>query len=284
MTESPTVPQTARNLDPREVLDAAKRAKIIGMLSMGCSRRMAAKQVGCAPSTITRTAERDEEFREEIADAESQADIRALKLIRNTAQQERYWRVAAWLLERRNPEEYGRRAPHTFTGTQVTEFLLRGLREVVAAVPEEDLSDVLTSFYDLISDVADTANLRPMDPEDLLAEVMPEPEEKAETSAEGATGEAAKKQQEAPPERTHLVPRDVRSAPASTGKKPSSGNVVPSQNGSTVTPLAEREDYVSLAAVMPSTDREERAAPRRTSCLEQFVHRTPKQELQAAGT
>jgi hypothetical protein len=284
MTETLSAPQTARIPDPREVLDATKRAKIIGMLSMGCSRRMAARQVGCAPSTITRTADRDEEFGQDVADAESQADIRALRLIRNTAQQERYWRVAAWLLERRNPEEYGRRAPHTFTGTQVTEFLLRGLREVVAAVPEEDLSDVLTSFCDLISDVAETANLRPMDPEELLAEVIPEPEEKAEGSAAGATGDAATKQPEAPPERTHLAPRDVPSAPASTGKKPSSDNAVPSRNGSAAKPLAKQEESISLAAVKPSAPPEEWAAPRRTSCLEQFVQRTPKRELQTAGT
>jgi hypothetical protein len=289
MTEPFPAPQTARIPDPREVLDAAKRAKIIAMLSMGCSRRMAARQVGCAPSTITRTADRDEEFGQDIADAESQADIRALRLIRNTAQQEKYWRVAAWILERRNPEEYGRRAPHTFTGTQVTEFLLRGLREVVTTVAEEDLPDVLTSFYDLISDVAETANLRPMDPEDLLAEVMPAPEE--ETPEEQATEETAvpkaattPKQPEAPPERTHLAPRDVRPASSSTSQKPTSGNVVPSQNGSAAKPLAEQEEYVSLASVKPSVQRDERTVPRRTSCLEQFVQRTPKRELQTAGT
>jgi hypothetical protein len=294
MTESPSAQQSARIPGPREVLDASKRAKIIGMLSMGCSRRMAARQVGCAPSTITRTADRDEEFREEVAEAESQSDIRALRLIRNTAQQERYWRVAAWILERRNPEEYGRRAPHTFTGTQVTELLLRGLREVVTAVPEEVLPDVLTSYYDLLSNVAETANLRPLDPEDLLAEVMPDPEEGTtdqetrdeETADEAAEpqAEVAPKQPEVPLERTHLAPRDVRPDAAVPSKTSPADKVAPSRNGSAVKPHTDREEYVSLAAVRPSVEREECASPRRTSCLEQFVTRSPKQELQTAGT
>jgi hypothetical protein len=283
MSETCPAPQTARIPDPREVLDATKRAKIIGMLTMGCSRRMAARQVGCAPSTITRTAERDEEFREEIAEAESQADVRALRLIRNTAQQERYWRVAAWILERRNPEEYGRRAPHTFTGTQVTELLLRGLRDVVAAVPDEKLPDVLVSFHDLLSDVADSANLRPMEFDELLAEALPEPEEEA------AEGEEDKKQPDVSPQRTQFAPRDVRPAPAAAGNMPPIGNVVPSLNGNAAKPLAERDEYVSLAAVKPSTvkpsaERDDRLAPHRTSCLEQFVQRKPKPELQTVGT
>jgi hypothetical protein len=257
------------------------------MLSMGCSRRMAAKQVGCAPSTITRTAERDEEFGQDIADAESQADIRALRLIRNTAQQEKYWRVAAWILERRNPEEYGRRGPFTFTGTQVTELLLRGLRDVVAAVSGEELTNVLTRYYDLISEVAEKAQLRPMDPEDLLAEVMPEPEEAAEeeTAQEEATADKNDgKQPETPLQPIHLAPRDVRPAAAAPAKSPLAEKPAPQRNGSATKPHADREEYVNLAAVKPSAEREEYAAPRRTSCLEQFVTRIPKQELQTVGT
>src|SRR6516225_3919571 len=112
-----------RKPDPREVLDVKKRTKICGLLSLGYSRNMAAEYVGCDPSTISRTAKRDEAFRSQLADAESETSIDALRLIRHTGSQERYWRAAAWVLERRHPDEYGRRAPNTFTGEQVMRIL-----------------------------------------------------------------------------------------------------------------------------------------------------------------
>jgi hypothetical protein len=258
MPETPSAPQNGRIPDPREVLDGVKRAKILALLTMGCSRRMAARQVGCAPSTITRTADRDEEFREQIAEAESQADVRALRLISRTAEQERYWRVAAWVLERRNPEEYGRRAPFTFTGTQVTDLLLRGLRDVVAAVPEEKLPDVMVCFHDLISDVADSANLRPMEIEELLAETMLDTEEEAEQQAP----------EEQPPEPAVTAKAEPAAKPAVPAAR--NGHHAPSRNGG--------------PAAKPPAGVEEYIAPRRTSCLEQFVQRTPRPELQSAGT
>ncbi len=260
MSESCPAPQTARIPDPREVLDGIKRAKILALLTMGCSRRMAAKQAGFAASTITRTAERDLEFHSQIAEAEAQADVRALRLISRTAQQEKYWRVAAWMLERRNPDEYGRRAPFTFTGTQVEELLLRGLKDVVSAVPKERLPEVFMNYHDLLSDVAEAANLPPMRPEDLIAAMLPAPKEKAE--------------EEQPPEpavqRTPIAPRDVQTAATTSGKMSPAVPLAPSRNGS--------------AAAKPLVEREECAAPRRTSCLERFVQRTPKRELQTAGT
>ena len=41
------------------VLDPTKRQRIAALLAVGCSRRVAARYVGCSPSTITRTAARD---------------------------------------------------------------------------------------------------------------------------------------------------------------------------------------------------------------------------------
>ena len=83
------------------VLDETKRRMIIALLMNGSSRRMAAGFVGCAPSTITRTAARDPEFAAQLARAEGNAETEALSLIRKAAHKERYWQAAAWLLERR---------------------------------------------------------------------------------------------------------------------------------------------------------------------------------------
>ena len=86
------------------VLDDAKRREILAILTVGCSRRAAAKYVGCAPATIANTAARDPEFAEQLRQAESKAEVGYLKNIRKAAKKEQYWRAAAWALERKYPE------------------------------------------------------------------------------------------------------------------------------------------------------------------------------------
>ena len=78
----PAVPAVPEPPDPRTVLDDEKRWKIITLISNGSSRRMAAKYVGCAASTITRTALRDPDFAEQLAAAELNAEIESLRLVR----------------------------------------------------------------------------------------------------------------------------------------------------------------------------------------------------------
>ncbi|NUQ63312.1 MAG: hypothetical protein HUU20_12605 [Pirellulales bacterium] len=87
----------------RVELDAAARRLVIALVTNGSSRRTAARYVGCAPSTITRAAQRDPEFAAELVRAETTVEIQSLQAIRNAAKSDRYWRAAAWLLERKNP-------------------------------------------------------------------------------------------------------------------------------------------------------------------------------------
>jgi len=237
-----TVP---RKCDPREVLDVKKRTKICGLLALGYSRRMAAEHVGCDPSTITRTAKRDESFREQLAAAQSDADIEALKLIRRTADQEKYWRAAAWILERRNPDEYGRRAPNTFTGEEVMQILDRVLRTVMPSVPAEKVEAVMVEFEEELSDVAEKARLPlpaydpPAEEDNDLAPIDP-PRIATETKAEAASLSA-------PPLSAAMAAVLARHV------------VAPS-----IEPLA-RGNGAGLIET-----------GKRASCLEQFVQREPK--------
>ena len=112
------------------MLDDKKRAKIVALVANGSSRRMAARYVGCAPSTITRTAMRDAEFAAQLATAEQNADIDALRSLRVAARKPRFWRAAAWLLERRNPDEFASRPPRAFTINEVT-YVVAQLVEIL---------------------------------------------------------------------------------------------------------------------------------------------------------
>ena len=58
----------------RPVLDEIKRREILAILAVGGSRRVAAKYVGCAVSTIQNTADRDPQFAAQLHRMEYQSD------------------------------------------------------------------------------------------------------------------------------------------------------------------------------------------------------------------
>lgn len=116
-------------------LDAYRKREVLAILSVGCSRRTAARYVGCSPSTIARTAQRDAAFAEELRKAELKAQILFMKNIAAAARKEPYWRAAAWALERLNPEEFGPRKPDLLTADQVRELLAEFADLVVQEVP-----------------------------------------------------------------------------------------------------------------------------------------------------
>lgn len=117
----------------RPVLDEGKRREILAILSVGCSRRTAAKYVGCAVSTIRNTAQRDPEFAEQLGRAECNLEIAFLGNIQKAARKEQYWRAAAWALERTKPEQYAPRGPNVITVEQIRDVL----GELAAFIVEE---------------------------------------------------------------------------------------------------------------------------------------------------
>jgi hypothetical protein len=120
-------------------LDEVKKREILAILAMGCSRRAAAKYVGCAPATIGNTAQRDPEFAAELENAESKAEIGYMKNIRKAANKEQYWRAAAWALERKYPEDYALRGPDAIARGEVVELLIQLTRVIVEEVPVSKL-------------------------------------------------------------------------------------------------------------------------------------------------
>jgi hypothetical protein len=127
----------------RWVLDDAKMAQIVAILSMGCSQNMAAQYVGCSPSTIYNTAARDPKFAKKLREAKGNAEIGLIKQIRAAAKKDQYWRAAAWALERTFPERYARRGPDVITVEQIGLLLTKFAGFVVAEFPERDCSRIL---------------------------------------------------------------------------------------------------------------------------------------------
>jgi hypothetical protein len=117
------------------VLDEGKQREIVAIISMGCSRRTAAQYVGCAPSTIQNTAERNEKFAEKLDRGRSQAVVTHVKNINSAAKKAQYWRAAAWALERLNPEEFAAPHPNAITLEQASRVIDYFARIVIEAVP-----------------------------------------------------------------------------------------------------------------------------------------------------
>lgn len=129
-------------------LDEAKRREILAILSVGCPRSTAARYVGCAPSTLLQTARRDPEFAEQLRHAENRAELEYMRNIQNAARDPKYWRAAAWVLERRNPSEYGHRPVETLTVAQVGQLLQQLAEFLVPRLPESSLRQQVVKEFD----------------------------------------------------------------------------------------------------------------------------------------
>jgi hypothetical protein len=137
----------------RPVLDDGKRREILAILSVGCSQATAARYVGCAVSTIQRTADRDPEFADQLRRSTCNNEIGLLQNIRKAAKKEQYWRAAAWALERGFPDKYAPRAPDVITVEQIAVLLAKISDIVVQQVPERYRKNILKRMDALTQDL-----------------------------------------------------------------------------------------------------------------------------------
>lgn len=119
----------------RPILDTIKKREILAILAVGCPRCVAARYVGCSPSTIQNTAAREPQFAADLERVEARAELGYMQQIKQAVHLEKYWRAATWALERRNPQEYGMRRPEVLTLEQVRQLLGRFTEIVVTEVP-----------------------------------------------------------------------------------------------------------------------------------------------------
>jgi hypothetical protein len=93
-------------------LTADLQAKLVQALALGSTRRAACEYAGIGEATLrewlTRRGAVYSALAAAIKEAEAKSTIGALAKIQKAAT-DGQWQAAAWLLERRHPEEYGRR-------------------------------------------------------------------------------------------------------------------------------------------------------------------------------
>jgi len=91
----------------RSKLSAGLQQALCAVLSGGATRRAACAHVGIDHSQFYRWLQRSATFRDAIQKAESDAELRFTTIVAQAATET--WQAAAWWLERRRPDDFGRR-------------------------------------------------------------------------------------------------------------------------------------------------------------------------------
>jgi hypothetical protein len=189
----------------KPVLDAGKKQLIVGILHEGGSRRQAARIVGCAGSTITRTARRDPQFGLDILRASEMLEFNAVRTLNRVACQDKYWRAAVWILERLDPERFGLRPPNTLTVTEVKQVFHLTMKHLSAVLTSDQRRRAYEKLGEEIKDRAEGA--APLVIEELLANLEAATEDLDAVEAPAAPSDIA------PPE---TAPPTAEAAPAET--------------------------------------------------------------------
>jgi hypothetical protein len=113
-------------------LDRKKKSQICDLVAGGAKLAEAAVASGVSVRTIQRQVLRDPEFDHALRSAQA-APAEPLKLMQSAART--HWRAAAWLLEREDPERYGRRPASSCSPRQFNEALRTVLEAALMYAP-----------------------------------------------------------------------------------------------------------------------------------------------------
>jgi hypothetical protein len=107
---------------PRKLCEIKQR-DLCALISAGCPLAAAARHVGCSIFTIRREARRNPHFQQQLRCSQLNTELSPIVKLRDAAQVD--WRAAAWLLERTQPQEYGRRTSAALGRHELAELVDR---------------------------------------------------------------------------------------------------------------------------------------------------------------
>jgi hypothetical protein len=134
----------------RRILDRQKKQLVVNAVSRGATMTEAAIAVNVSLRTVQREAREDSHFDQELRLAHADK-AHPLDLMESAART--HWRAAAWLLERTNPEQYGRRSALSCTPFQFEEALKVVVEAALRLAPPENRASV----YAELTAAGDTA-------------------------------------------------------------------------------------------------------------------------------
>jgi hypothetical protein len=243
------------------VLDDFCKRLIIRGISRGYTRTKIAAMIGCAVSTIMRTAERDPQFFADLAQAEAAFLNGSIDTLYHSACQEKNWRAAAWVAERLDPDRFGRTPPRSRTIPQMLELIGKLLTRICDQLPSEQVHLVIEAGRALVQELTDAevpinlellfgglgvlpgAPAQPVEPTSIRAAreaaaraaqaSAPPPPPAAEPASSGeaaSTGEAASPAEPSPTTSDAPAFEPVAEAPATSAPEASGAPAPPPEN------------------------------------------------------
>jgi hypothetical protein len=163
-----TLPGGVRNrffADPKQEADFFEAVRIFGNIAD------AAEYVGVNRQRVYDERDRNPDFAEKLQRAKRQIEFDLLKAIKaagttgsvHTKTKRQEWRAGAWILERRNPQRYGRKDPNAVTPEMVMAVANGILSDILEFIPPERRDDATQKCAVRLNDFAKA--LAPTDPD-----------------------------------------------------------------------------------------------------------------------
>jgi len=151
---------------PRKcILDETKKREILAIITVGCTRYTAARYVGCRPADIASEIRCDKTFAQQVAKSEEAAEVYYMQQIKSAAKKEQYWRAAAWVLERRNPNRYAARGAHTITFNQLARLITQIAEIVGGEIKDADVRVNILKRLNALTTALMSENRKEQNPE-----------------------------------------------------------------------------------------------------------------------
>ena len=160
--------KTARRGRPLS-LDGTKKQIICSLITAGASRTSAARHVGCSRRTIHREAQRDDTFRKQLIKAEADFEVVLVARIGEAARSKTQWRAAAWLLERRCPEQFRLRNPKLLTPAELQIAIGQVVDVLTESLEESKQAEILERVAEVLGEIGEEDGEEPDDGEELDA-------------------------------------------------------------------------------------------------------------------
>jgi hypothetical protein len=108
-------------------------AELLNHVAQGASIEQAAHIVGISHRTVQREAKADDGFQLELERALQAAPVDPERLMQQAART--HWRAAAWMLERTQPDRYGKRSPKSCSPEKLRDIVNHIIERALEATP-----------------------------------------------------------------------------------------------------------------------------------------------------
>jgi hypothetical protein len=119
---------------PRQ-FDSLVRDELLHHVGHGATVVQAARIVGTSLRTVQREAKLNDEFHHDLELAVENAPVNPLRLMGQAARA--HWRAAAWMLERTDPDQFGKRPPHCCSVENLQGIMTQLIEIALEATPAE---------------------------------------------------------------------------------------------------------------------------------------------------